>query len=82
MQKIKIGKLLADLIGFSIGAVASVWMVIKTHAFLKYGGIIFYELNPIISITEFIFSVFGISYFSYRLIKLITKKEIDKYIEE
>jgi len=82
MRKIKVGKLIADLMGFTIGGVASIWMVIKTYAFLKHGGIIFYELNPVISIIEFISATFGTSYFGYRLAKLLTKKEIEKYIED
>lgn len=72
-------KLVADLFGNGIGIVATAYMTIKTYHFLKYGGIIFYEQNRLISLTEFLASIFGVSYFGYKLGKMCTKKGFKEY---
>lgn len=81
MDKIKTVKLITDLAGFGIGGVVSGIMVIATYSFLKHGGYILYEQNKIISLAEFVAAIFGTGYFGYRILKLLTKKELEKYIE-
>ena len=81
MNKIKITKLTTDFIGYTVGCVASGVMVLATYSFLKHGGIIFYEQNKILSLAEFIAAIFGTGYFSYKILKMLTNKELDKYIK-
>jgi len=80
-EKIKTTKLITDFIGYTVGGVASGVMVLTTYSFLKHGGIILYEQNKIISLAEFIVAIFGTGYFGYRILKLLTNKELDKYIK-
>lgn len=81
MRKVKTTKLITDFIGYTIGGVTSGVMILAAYSFLKHGGIILYEQNKILSLAEFVAAVFGTGYFGYRVLKLLTKKEIEKYIE-
>ncbi len=81
MEKIKKTKLITDFLGFTIGGISTGVMVLAAYHFVKYGGIILYEQNKFISWLELIAAGYGVSYFVYKILKLLTKKEIDKYIE-
>ena len=79
-KKIKILMFIADLIGFVIGFIISIWFLLMTFAFITVGGIIFYKSNVIISVIEFCIAIFSTFYFCYRVLRMITKKEIAKYL--
>ena len=81
-RKIKTAKLITDFLGLSIGLVSCFFMLIMTISFINYGGIIFYENNITISIIELIAALFATIYFSYRIIKMLTKKELENYIKK
>ena len=80
MRKVKTAKLIADIVAFTIGGVGSAIWVFAAYHFLKYGGIIFYEQSKLLSFLEFMAAIFGTSYFAYRIVKLTTKNEVNKYI--
>ncbi|KKN90786.1 hypothetical protein LCGC14_0223690 [marine sediment metagenome] len=82
MGNIKKFKIITDLVGYTVGAISSLWMGILVHHFFRYGGVIFYEESRAITIIEGIAAAFGVSYFGYKIAKMMTKKEIDKYIRE
>ena len=80
--KIKKTKLVTDILGYAIGSVASGVMMLASYHFIQYGGIILREPNKAIGILEFIAATFGTSYFTYRIAKLLTNKELDTYLGE
>ena len=81
-RKIKTVKLIVDFFGLAIGLVSCFFMLIMTLAFIKFGGIIFYETNIFISVIEFILSLFATIYFCHRIIRMTTNKGIDDYIRK
>lgn len=79
-KKINVKKLLADLLGYGTGIAASGFWTCLHYNIYKYGEITFYERNPIISLIETGFSLFGVSFFSYKLIKMIV--DYKKYLKK
>lgn len=73
----EVGSVLLDTIGYTTSAISGVWMLISTHSFIKHGGIILYEHNPIISWLELGASIFTVGFCGYKLInEYIKAKEI------
>lgn len=63
-------------IGYCIGLGATGIMSIVFYSFLKHGGIVLYETNPVISTIEFVSSLAGLGFMGYSLIKLLTENPL------
>lgn len=61
-------KTISKVAGYSVGFGTSLWFSLMAYSFIKHGGIIFYENNPIISATELGLGVFGVGFFLYKII--------------
>ncbi len=79
-NKVKIPKVILDVVGYCAGIGSSIYWVIIFYKFLKDGGVILYENNKLISIIELGAALFGTGFFTSKLFAM--KKELKKYIKK
>lgn len=79
-NKVKIPKIILDVIGYSFGIGSSLYWTLVFRRFLKYGGVVLYEKSKLISTIELGATLFGTGFFTYKLLSMI--KESDRYIKK
>jgi len=79
-KKVKLLRLIVDLLGLSVGFVVSFFMIFITFGLVMVSNTIINGINIVISIITYILALFSSYYFCYRFLRIITKKDIAKYI--